>query len=182
MNTIPLLETERLLLRGLAPTDFDAYLALWSDEDVISYTTGIVSDRETTWARMLRSAGHWHHLGFGFFAVEEKASGKLIGEVGFLELRRALVPSIEGTLETGWIISPEFQGKGYAAEAVSASLKWAEKIFPTMEFTCIIDPDNQRSLKLADRLGFKKIAEGTYKEHQVLILSKSAPPNRGNNA
>ncbi len=174
MTTIPTLETERLLLRALVPADFEAYFELWRNEEVVRYTTGAASDRETTWARMLRSAGHWHHLGFGFFAVQEKASGTLIGEVGFLELRRAIVPTLEGTLETGWIISPEFQGKGYAAEAVAAALQWAAATFPAMPYTCIIDPDNHRSLKLADKLGFRKIAEGIYKDHPVLVLSRSA--------
>ena len=62
----------------------------------------------------------WRHMGFGFWAIEEKATGRFIGEAGFHELRRDIEPSIEGTLEAGWGFVTDAHGKGFATEAVGA--------------------------------------------------------------
>ena len=72
MTDIPTIETERLILRPLRKTDFDAYAAFWADEDVVRFINGVPSTREQTWARLRRGAGMWHHMGFGFLAIEDK--------------------------------------------------------------------------------------------------------------
>ena len=80
---IPVIETERLILRAYAPTDFDAFAAMWADPDVVHFIGGRVFTREQSWQRFLTRAGGWQHLGFGFFATFEKESGQLVGEAGF---------------------------------------------------------------------------------------------------
>jgi RimJ/RimL family protein N-acetyltransferase len=139
---IPTLETERLVLRPHRLEDFETYVEMWADPDVVRFITGKPMDRETTWARFLRHAGSWHHLGFGFFAIEEKETGLFVGEAGFLEGRRNVEPSIEGTLEAGWGLMPTGQGWGYATEAMTAAIAWAEGAFPGQRMTCMIVPDN----------------------------------------
>src|SRR5690606_8311914 len=95
----PTLETERLILRPYRPEDFDAYAEMWADPDVVRFMGGKPFDREASWSRFLRQMGAWQLMGFGFFAIEEKETGVFAGEAGFHELRRDLVPSLEGTLE-----------------------------------------------------------------------------------
>ena len=102
MIDIPTLETERLTLRPHRLDDFEAHAALWADEKVVRFITGAPSTREQSWSRMLRIAGMWHHMGFGFLAIVERESGRFIGEAGFPEARREMEPSIEGTMEIGW--------------------------------------------------------------------------------
>src|SRR6185436_8398192 len=85
---IPTVETERLILREHRLSDFDAYAALWRDPVVTRFIGGRARSREESWVRFLRHAGMWHHIGFGFWAIEEKASGSLIGEAGFHDLKR----------------------------------------------------------------------------------------------
>ena len=67
---------------------------------------------------MLRYAGHWQWMGFGFWALEEKSTGAFAGELGFAEFKRELEPSIQGIPEIGWVLAPHAHGKGYATEAV----------------------------------------------------------------
>ena len=155
MTEIPTIETERLILRPHTVEDFEAYHALWSNDAVVRFISGVASTREQSWGRMLRVAGMWHHMGFGFLAIEEKSSGRFVGEAGFLDMKRDMQPvGTEGTLEAGWALMPEVQGKGYATEALRALIGWAEAHFPERPMSCIIDPDNTASLRLAEKLGF----------------------------
>jgi RimJ/RimL family protein N-acetyltransferase len=81
-------------------------------------------------------------LGFGFWAIEDRGSRTFIGEAGFLEARRNMTPSIEGTFETGWVLRPAAHGKGYATEALSAIVDWGQTRFPEKTMNCIVDPEN----------------------------------------
>src|SRR5262245_34593015 len=87
-----LLETERLRLRGHHPGDFDALAAIWADPRVVRYISGTPSSASDSWARLLRYAGHWSLLGYGFWAIEEKTSGRFVGDVGFADFKRELEP------------------------------------------------------------------------------------------
>ncbi len=170
----PTLETERLILRPYRPEDFDAYAEMWADPDVVRFMGGKPFDREASWSRFLRQMGAWQLMGFGFFAIEEKETGVFAGEAGFHELRRDLVPSLEGTLEAGWALAPNVQGWGYATEAMTAAIGWAETAFPGQRMTCIIDPDNQPSIRVARRLGFAESARTRYRDAPVTVFER--PP------
>lgn len=169
---IPTLETERLILRPHVTTDFDAYAEMWADPDVVRFIGGVPFTREQAWTRFLRHGGVWHHLGFGFFAVEEKETGRLVGEAGFHDLHRELEPSIDGTLEAGWGLVPGAQGWGYATEAMGAAISWGASMFPALRMTCIIDPDNLPSIRVASRLGFKELARTSYHDTKVVLFER----------
>lgn len=174
MIDIPTLQTERLILRPHRLEDFEAMRTMWADEEVYRHIGGVASTREQSWTRLLRYAGHWHHLGFGFLAIEEKESGRFVGEAGFQEAQREITPSMEGTLEAGWVLSPSVHGKGYATEALKVLLDWADQRFPDMPMTCIIAPDNAPSLKLAEKLGFGQVALTTYSGKPTVLLERRA--------
>jgi RimJ/RimL family protein N-acetyltransferase len=122
--------------------------------------------------RTARHAGVWQHMGFGFFAIEEKETGQLVGEAGFHEMRRAIEPSVEGALEAGWALMPTGQGWGYATEAMTAAIGWAEASFPGMRMTCIIDPNNLPSIRVALRLRFAELARTTYHGDPIAIFER----------
>ena len=172
MTIIPILTTERLLLRGHRLDDFDEFLAIWKQKDLVRFIGGELPTREQVWARLLRYAGMWHHLGFGFFAVEERESGRLIGEVGFLDLHRDMCPTTEGTLEMGWSITPPMQGKGYATEAVNAAIAWADEQFAGRRMTCIVDLENKPSQRIAEKVGFRRIGEVNYKDRPNVMFER----------
>lgn len=162
MTDIPTLETARLTLRPHRLDDFDAHAALWANDDVVRFIGGVPSTREQSWSRMLRLAGMWHHMGFGFLAIVEKESSRFIGEAGFLEARREMEPSIEGTMEVGWALMPSAHGRGYATEALTALIGWAAAHFPGKPMSCIISPENEASLRVAAKLGFRETVRTQY--------------------
>jgi RimJ/RimL family protein N-acetyltransferase len=169
---IPTIETERLILRPHRLDDFEAYAEMWADPDVVRFIGGKPFDREASWSRFLRQAGIWQVLGFGFFAIEEKETGRFAGEAGFHDLRRSMDPVIEGTLEAGWALNPDVQGWGYATEAMTAAIGWAEGAFPGRAMTCIINPDNLPSIRVAQRLGFAELARTRYQDSAVTVFRR----------
>ena len=171
MSLIPTFETERLILRPHRLEDFDSCVELNKDEGVMRFITGSPSTRQETWIRMLRWTGMWHHLGYGMLVVEEKETGRFVGELGFLEMRRDMKPSIEGTLEAGWVLHPSVHGRGYATEALTTLIAWAEKEFPGKAMSCIIHPDNAPSLRVAAKLGFRETAR-TFCNGDVVLLMR----------
>ena len=169
---IPKVETERLILRGHTLEDFPDYARMWADPVVTRFIGGVPLAEEEAWAKFMRIAGHWALLGHGFWAIEEKASGRRIGEAGLLSVRREIEPSFHGVPEIGWGLDPATHGKGYATEAGRAILSWGEEKFGRVRMVCIIDPDNAPSLRVADRLGFKQFARTTYKGDPTVILER----------
>lgn len=171
---IPTVETERLILRGHTHEDFPAFAAMWADPVVTRFLGGNPLSEEDAWAKLLRVTGHWALLGFGFWSVVEKASGARVGETGFLAVKRAIVPSFEGTPEVGWAFASRAHGKGYATEAVQAALKWGENHFGRVKMVCIIDPENAASLRLAGKMGFREKYRTTYKGDPTVVLERPA--------
>src|ERR1700728_4453717 len=102
MQPVPVLETERLRLRGHRLDDFAACADMWADPIVTRHIGGQPFSEEESWTRLLRYAGHWALLGFGYWVVHEKDSQRFVGEVGFLNARREIAPSFGGTPEIGW--------------------------------------------------------------------------------
>lgn len=111
---VPAIETQRLVLRGFRVEDFADSAALWADPDVTRFIGGRPSTEEESWTRFLRYLGHWSALGFGYWAVREKNSGRYVGEVGFADYRRDIEPSLGGAPEIGWVLAawPGFCHRG----------------------------------------------------------------------
>ena len=168
----PTIETGRLMLRRHRTDDFEAHAALWADPVVTRFIGGQPFTREQAWIRFLRHFGMWEVLGFGFFAVTERATGRYIGEAGFHELKRSREPSLEGTLEMGWGFLPDTHGKGIATEAVAALLAWAGKNHTGRRITCIIEPDNLASVRVAAKHGFAEFARAPYHGTPVILFER----------
>lgn len=168
---IPVLETTRLRLRGHTLADFEPLAAMWADPEVTRFIGGRPSTREDSWGRLLRYPGHWTFMGFGFWAVEEKQSGAFVGEVGFADFKREIEPAIAAP-EQGWALAPWAHGKGYATEAVAATLAWAERHFSRRDFACIIGPENAPSIRVAEKAGYRREGETVYKGAPTLLFRR----------
>jgi len=154
-ETVPILETARLKLRRHEIADFEACAAMWGDPAIARFIGGKPFTREEVWARMLRYVGHWSLMGFGFWAIEEKATGAFIGEAGLADFRRDLDPPLGEGPEAGWALRVASHGQGYAQEDLRAVLAWGDAHFIGQTIHCLIDNDNDRSMKLARKCGFK---------------------------
>ncbi|HEY8383662.1 MAG TPA: GNAT family N-acetyltransferase [Microvirga sp.] len=175
----PILATERLVLRPHGADDFEASFALWSDPRTVRYISGKPTTRDEAWSRLLRYAGLWSLLGYGYWAIEERATGAFAGEVGFADFKRAMVPSLEGVPEAGWVLAPAVHGRGYATEAVEAALAWGDRHLAVPETACIVTPENTPSIRVAEKCGYREQARTTFKESEVVLMRRSA---RGANA
>jgi RimJ/RimL family protein N-acetyltransferase len=108
---IPEIVTDRLRLRPHGMQDFAASAAMWADPEVTRFIGGRPFSEEETWARLLRYAGHWSFLGFGYWAVEEHSGSDFIGEVGFADFKRQIQPPIGDIPELGWLFVPRVSRK-----------------------------------------------------------------------
>jgi RimJ/RimL family protein N-acetyltransferase len=172
MTAPPALETERLLLRGHEITDLSDCVAMWSDPQVVRYTIGQPSPPQRSWLRILSYRGHWALLGFGYWAVQEKASGRYIGEIGFADFKREMTPSLDGMPELGWALAPWAQGRGYAIEALNAAVAWGDERFQALRTVCIIHRDNERSLRIAAKLGYAVVLQAPNTVEPNAILAR----------
>lgn len=167
---IPILETERLILRGHERSDFPAYGEMWADPDVTRFIGGAPLSEEDAWAKFTRAFGQWALMDFGFWSVVEKSSGLRLGEAGYLEAKRDIAPSLKGTPEVGWAFVKAAHGKGYATEAVRAALAWGDVHFGKVRMACIIAPDNNASLRVAAKTGFREAHRTSYKGEPTIML------------
>jgi RimJ/RimL family protein N-acetyltransferase len=170
----PVIETARFRLRGHRPADFADCLALWNEAAVYRHITGKPGTEAEVWARILRYIGHWNALGFGYWAVEDKATGQFIGEVGFADYKREIEPPLTGMPELGWVLAPARHGKGYGSEAVGAAVAWGDAHFGSRRMCCISAPENTASLRLAAKFGFKEVAHTTYLGDPTIMFVREA--------
>lgn len=173
VSAIPVLETARLRLREHRADDLDAYAAMWADADIVRFIGGVPLTREQAWARILQYRGMWLLLGYGFWVVEERDTGRLIGEAGVQDMRRDIRPTLTGMLECGWALVPAAQGRGLAREAVEAVLAWAARAHPALPLACIIAPANTPSLALAEKLGFTRRETAIYRGNDILFCARN---------
>jgi len=163
------LETERLLLRMWKNEDFEPYALMCADPDIMRYLGGKTFDRLEAWRHMAFHVGHWQLLGYGHWAVEEKASGEFVGRVGFLN------PQGWPGFEIGWTLGRQFWGKGYASEAARRALKYAFEELDKGHVISLIHPDNNNSIRVAERLGERLEGKTELMGHDVLIYGIDRP-------
>lgn len=173
----PTIETERTILRPHHRSDFEAYAAMQADPAMMRFVGGTVRTREESWLRFLRHPGLWSMLGFGYFAVEDRATGAFIGEAGFHDMLRDMTPSIEGLPEAGWSLAGAVHGRGIATEVVRAMLAWSDANLPHEGTVCIIDVDHEVSMRLAKRAGYLQDGEALYKGNVVRLFRRPRGAN-----
>jgi RimJ/RimL family protein N-acetyltransferase len=168
-----IIETERLILRPHGIDDFADVVSLWNEPIVSRYTSGDISETpEQCWHRLLRYRGLWSLLGFGYFVITEKQTGTYLGEAGLADVHRFISPSMFGFAEAGWALLPSDWGKGYAQEAMKAIFDWYEATLNPRPVVCIINPENEASIKLAKKIGFRIKIETSYKGKPCLMFER----------
>jgi RimJ/RimL family protein N-acetyltransferase len=144
-------ETDRLLLRLPEPADAHAFLEIHQDPEVIELKhvtltepPGGIDFALRNVERMLR---HWERCGYGQWAVVEKATGQVIGCVGFFH------PEGWPGIDLNWIIHRSRWGNGFATEASRAALEWAWKTEKIDHVISLVAPSNLRSIRVATKVG-----------------------------
>jgi RimJ/RimL family protein N-acetyltransferase len=172
----PRIETDRLFLRGLRAADLDPLSAIWSNPDVVRFLGGKPLSREDTWRRTLAACGQWPVAGFGYWIVELKSDGRVVGQVGFADFKRDMRPTIEGEPELGYVFDPSVHGQGIAFEGCKAAIDWADAALGNPAIPAIIDAENAPSVRLAERLGFERLPDAFYRDEVVALFRRPGMP------
>jgi RimJ/RimL family protein N-acetyltransferase len=171
-RSAPRLETERLILREFRADDLDAHAATLGDAEVMRFIGGKPMTREDSWRRLCSGVGSWQLIGIGPWAVERKSDGAMVGHCGFFEFQREMEPSIRGEPEMGWIFDRSVHGQGIAFEACARALLWADEMLGASSYPAIISLENVASMKLAERLGFKRLDDAVYRDEPIAFFRR----------
>ena len=168
----PVLQTERLLLRPHELEDFAHVIALWADPVVVEFISGKPSTEEESWTRLLRYIGHWQALDYGFWVVEDRATGQFLGEIGFADFHRGIESLPKGIPEAGWVLTPHAHGRGIATEAVRRIHHWADVDKNWPETRAIFNPLHLGSQRVAQKLGYQELERSQYKGFDTLVMRR----------
>ena len=169
MNAVEL-QTERLKLRMWRESDLDDYADMCADPMVMRYLgLGKVMTRGEAWRSIAFFMGHWQMRGYGHWAVEEKATGRMIGRIGFLN------PEGWPGFEIGWTLARQAWGKGYATEGAKTALQYGFTELDQRHVISIIHPENTPSMRVAGRLGERLEGKTSLFDVDVLIYGMERP-------
>ena len=166
-----MITTERLILRPFERDDHDAYASMLAEPDV---RWRPAMSPEDAWHRLVRHVGHWALFGYGNFAVVDRATGLFLGETGLWDARRSMGAGYDDVDEAGWSLVSGQQGRGVASEAAEAAHGWYAGAVGRRRTVCMTDPANERSVRLARKLGYAPFREGAYKGKAVVMFERQA--------
>jgi RimJ/RimL family protein N-acetyltransferase len=167
-----LIETERLLLRPLTTSDLDEFVAMHAAPEVMR-TMGPF-DRDRSRDRLQAAEREWAERGHGLMAVVERDTGRFLGRSGL-----KYWPQFDET-EVGWVLHPDYWGRGFATEAGRACVEWGFRTLEVPYLTAMILSDNVRSLRVAARLGMTPLREDVLLDLPVIVhaLDRHRPTGR----
>jgi RimJ/RimL family protein N-acetyltransferase len=144
------LRTQRLLLRRSIPEDAEAISVYRSDPEVQRYQGWERTDPDGTRIEIEKMQGRdpGEEGGWVQMSVEEIASGRLVGDVGL-----SPAEGEPGVIKVGYTMAPEFQGKGYATEAVAALVDYAFDKLDADVVRAYASAENTPSLRVAEKVG-----------------------------
>lgn len=156
LTAAPVLETERLILRGPVQSDLAEFTRFMTSSPRMQEQEETGSAQEA-WFGFLIGIGHWQWHGFGFFTLMERGQSLPLGRVGLL--KHSNWPQVE----LAWHLFEGAEGRGYATEAAREVRSWAGHAHGISQLVSYIDCGNHRSQAVAKRLGAQ--TDGTRAEH-----------------
>ena len=163
----PVIETENLILRLPEPCDAEGSIAFRTSER--SRFVGGPDSARMAWSNFASELGHWAIRGYGSFAVTRKGEDRCLGLIG------PWFPGGWPEQEIGWLIWEEAEGKGVAYEAALATRAWAYEHLCWTTAVSYIEPDNHRSIRLAERLGAVRDESAVPLDPEDLVYRHPAP-------
>jgi len=145
------IETQRLVLRRLDTGDARFILALVNEPSWLKYIgdKGVHTLEDAESYIRKGPVDMYERHGFGLYLVETRVGGESIGICGLIK-RETL-----DDIDLGFAFLPRYWGDQYAFEASSGTLTHAKTLLGLSRIVAITSKDNDRSIKLLDRLGFR---------------------------
>ena len=167
-DDIPVLETERLIMRGHRIEDLAEEKAFQTSDRAAGI--GGPNPPEYAFRALGYYIGHWVLRGFGMWALEEKATGRYLGRVG------CYYPDLWPGREIGWSVTAAGEGRGIAYEAAMASRAYAYGTLGWTTAISVVAPDNDRSIRLAERMGCTRDPDWEHPTHGMLAIYRHPSP------
>ena len=168
-----ILETERLILRRLTMDDLDSLATIYRDSEVRKYfPEGTLTHGETKEELEWIIDVYYGRYGFGLWATIHRVTGDFIGRCG-------LIPwTIEGRseVEVAYLLAKAYWGQGLGTEAAQAILDYGFDELRLSRLICLVDPANEASIKVAEKIGMTLEREGDIEGEPTLLYSASRPP------
>jgi [ribosomal protein S5]-alanine N-acetyltransferase len=149
------LETERLILRPMLPSDFDALLLIFTDLKVMAAFNHPPFTLEQMQRWLQRNLDHQTEFGYGLFSVLLKESGELIGDCGLEQMDDM------NAAELGYDFRSEVWNQGYATEAARAVRDHAFNVLHLPQLISLIRVGNLGSRRVAEKVGMSLAEEFT---------------------
>jgi RimJ/RimL family protein N-acetyltransferase len=169
---IPVIETERLILRGMVQEDFTAFAAIWAEPEVVRFIGGkprsVVDSRNS----FLRNVGSWAMDGHGQWGIYRRSDGRMLGQTGFFNAMRGLGADFDAGPEAGWVLTAAAQGQGFGPEAVAAAHRWCDAQPIAGPTVVMIGVTHRVSLALAARMGYNALRETEFEGDKVRLLAR----------
>lgn len=160
-----ILETERCLIRETTPEDVEDFFRIYSDPAVTEFMEGLYPDKEQEKEYIREYIKQvYTFYEFGVWTVVEKKSGSVIGRAGFSYREGYDEP------ELGFIIGVPWQRQGYGEEICRAILDYGTGSLGFQEVNALVETQNEASLKLCDKLGFRAVQELCIGERDYFLL------------
>lgn len=159
-----MIETERTLIRYFKENDYEALYNYLSLEEIYEFEPGAPISMDDA-----KSIVKERSQKKNFIAVTDKKTNELIGHFSFFQIE----PDYTRTYEIGFIFSPMYQGRGYAAESLKAFTRYCFTNLNVHRLEAKCDPANQKSWKLLERSGFER--EGELKKN-IYFKEKEGEP------
>ena len=140
------LETERLLLRPMLQSDFEALHRIFTDPRVMAAFTHDQLTPEQMQRWLQRNLDHQKEFGYGLFSVTLKETGELIGDCGLEQMED------QGAAELGYDLRSEFWNRGYATEAALAVRDYAFDVLHLPRLISLIRVGNLASKRVAEKV------------------------------
>lgn len=151
-----ILTTKNFIIRELSDDDIDELCLLRSEPEIRKYLTDTEENPDIEKEKLKAYIKNvYSYYGFGLWGVFSKKSGRLVGQCG-IEYK---IQGGKAIYELGYMLSKAWQGKGYAFEFTSAVINYCFTKLSIDKITAVIDKDNNGSIRLAQRLGMKRVSE-----------------------
>lgn len=154
------IETDRLRLRNVAPQDADIMYDYRNNEICARYQRGQTKDHDGIVALVERRKGDVVSVDAPFMvSVALKDIDEMVGEI-------VVMPN-DGTISLGYTFSYKHHRKGYAFEALTALINMLHERYPEWDFISFTEPENEPSMALLKKLGYKDMGYAPSMESQV---------------
>lgn len=159
LSVFPMLRTERLVLRGIVPTDASVLFAMRTDDRVMRYVPverpSNVAETERFIATIAKDRAENNGI---TWCITRDGDDTMIGTIGFYRMNK---PHFRA--EVGYMLHPDHWGVGYMGEALEAVVEHGFKVLGFHSIEAITDPENHASNALLARHGF--VQEAHFKEN-----------------